>query len=308
MAIRNTLLGGLDYQTTGATSLNGALNSTSTSITVTSAATFKTSGIVLVDAERITYVGRNATQFTGCTRGALGTSAASHSSGAGVSERELIFSDDLNDTFDALGTKINTLTMFWLNSSLYTVKEDFESYSVGNFFTGGNWTVTTGSTGTTKTATIASSTNSGGTGKELVLTTGDITASSATVTAVLAGMTANKHKYIRVGYTLGGGAPGVPTMSRITFKLGSSSADIVSMNTTTYATLPATVPKTEIVVIAQGANVYDVYFNQVKVLSGVTQVTPSLTFEAFSDGESSSPVNATAVMYIDDIRESAGSV
>lgn len=60
------------------TTLNGAHNSSVTTITVTSAASFDSTGYIRVENEVIKYTGKDATNFTGCTRGALGTDAASH--------------------------------------------------------------------------------------------------------------------------------------------------------------------------------------------------------------------------------------
>lgn len=67
-----------------ATTLNGTINSAVTTITVVSAATFGATGTIQIDNEQITYTGTTSTTFTGCTRGALGTTAASHTTGAAV--------------------------------------------------------------------------------------------------------------------------------------------------------------------------------------------------------------------------------
>jgi hypothetical protein len=58
------------------TQLNGAINSSVTTITVDSTASFRSNGTLLIGNELITYSGTNSptnTQFTGCVRGALGT-------------------------------------------------------------------------------------------------------------------------------------------------------------------------------------------------------------------------------------------
>jgi len=67
-----------------ATTLNGAINNSVTTITVTSAAAFPASGRIDIDTELITYTGKTATTFTGCTRGANGTTATSHLTAAVV--------------------------------------------------------------------------------------------------------------------------------------------------------------------------------------------------------------------------------
>lgn len=66
------------------TKLNGSLTSVATTITVDSTANFASSGFIIIGSEIITYTGKTATDFTGCTRGAHGTSAAAHSDNADV--------------------------------------------------------------------------------------------------------------------------------------------------------------------------------------------------------------------------------
>lgn len=69
------------------TTLNGAINSSVTTITVPSNGTkpFGFPGIILIDDEQISYTGITTTTFTGCVRGVNGTTAASHSNSATVS-------------------------------------------------------------------------------------------------------------------------------------------------------------------------------------------------------------------------------
>lgn len=55
-----------------------------TTVNVNSTTGFPTIGAISIDAEIIFYTGITATSFTGCTRGADGTSAAAHSVGAQV--------------------------------------------------------------------------------------------------------------------------------------------------------------------------------------------------------------------------------
>ena len=65
-----------------ATTVNEALDASETTITLTSAASFPTAGTILVDSELITYTGKSTNDLTGCTRGTLGSTAATHSNGA----------------------------------------------------------------------------------------------------------------------------------------------------------------------------------------------------------------------------------
>ena len=66
------------------TTLNGTINSSVTSIVLTSATGFGTSGTILIDSELITFSGVSTNTLTGCTRGASGTTAAAHTTGATV--------------------------------------------------------------------------------------------------------------------------------------------------------------------------------------------------------------------------------
>ena len=73
------------YDNTSKTdTLNGAIDASVTTITLDSTTDFETAGTVTIGAEEITYTGKSATQFTGCTRGANSSTAAAHSDGAVV--------------------------------------------------------------------------------------------------------------------------------------------------------------------------------------------------------------------------------
>jgi hypothetical protein len=67
---------------TSSSTLNGGIDNVVTTITVASTSTFTATGGILIDSEYITYTGKTATDFTGCVRGANGTTAAFHSNGA----------------------------------------------------------------------------------------------------------------------------------------------------------------------------------------------------------------------------------
>jgi hypothetical protein len=76
--------GGYGGSTGVTTTLDGAINSAVTTITLTSVTGFPTTGVVKIDNELISYTGISSNDLTGCTRGVNGTAAASHSDGAGV--------------------------------------------------------------------------------------------------------------------------------------------------------------------------------------------------------------------------------
>ena len=83
------VVGGLNaiyaYDNTGtSTTLNGDINASVTTVTVASTTGFESSGTITIGEENITYTGKTTTTFTGCTRGADSTSAASHTNGDAV--------------------------------------------------------------------------------------------------------------------------------------------------------------------------------------------------------------------------------
>jgi len=66
--------------------LSSGINASVTTLTMASASSFPSSGTVIISNELITYTGVSSNTLTGLTRGANGTTAASHSSGATVSD------------------------------------------------------------------------------------------------------------------------------------------------------------------------------------------------------------------------------
>ena len=72
--------------------LSSSINASVTSLTMASSSSFPSSGTVLVDNELITYTANdNSGTLSGLTRGASGTTAATHSSGATVTDASNFF-------------------------------------------------------------------------------------------------------------------------------------------------------------------------------------------------------------------------
>lgn len=85
--------------------LNGSITSSDDTITLNSANQFSPSGRVIIDDEVISYAYRTNTQLLGCMRGTEGTTAAAHSDGADVIERDIVYTahrepDDLKNQSD----------------------------------------------------------------------------------------------------------------------------------------------------------------------------------------------------------------
>ena len=89
------------------TVLTATAGAADTTLTVNSTTGFESRGIITIENEVITYTGKTATTFTGCSRGAGGTTAAAHVSGKTVG---LIYTaahhNDLAAAIVALETKV----------------------------------------------------------------------------------------------------------------------------------------------------------------------------------------------------------
>lgn len=84
------------------TQLNGSINNSVTTITLTSTTGFPTGGgTILVNQELITFTGVSGSDITGCTRGTSGTTAAAHTSGDTV--RLAVGNANSNDDFFGWG-------------------------------------------------------------------------------------------------------------------------------------------------------------------------------------------------------------
>ena len=70
----------------GVTTLTSNINNSVTTIPVASTTSFQNTGAIIIGSEVITYTGKTATSFTGCTRGQFGSSNAAHLSGVYVGE------------------------------------------------------------------------------------------------------------------------------------------------------------------------------------------------------------------------------
>ena len=73
-------------KTNAATTTTEALDDSETGIDLTSVTGFKTAGVIKIGSEIITYTGISTLTLTGCTRGTNSTAAATHDSGATVTQ------------------------------------------------------------------------------------------------------------------------------------------------------------------------------------------------------------------------------
>jgi hypothetical protein len=78
---------GLDYTATA--TLDGTINATTTSITVSSAYSLPSAGFIKIDSETISYVNIVGNVLTNCARGQNNTTAASHTTAAPITVQNL---------------------------------------------------------------------------------------------------------------------------------------------------------------------------------------------------------------------------
>jgi hypothetical protein len=79
---------------TAFSTLNGTITATATSLVLTSAASFpSTGGIIRIDSETISYTGKSSNTLTGLVRGVNGTVAAPHTTGANVGAYTVTITD-----------------------------------------------------------------------------------------------------------------------------------------------------------------------------------------------------------------------
>ena len=123
------------------TTLNGNITSTATTITLTDASEFPTSGYIVIEkidsttgayeSETIEYTGKSSNDLTGCTRGTaapsygktpISTTATSHSSGAKIYGSYIITIVETSFTNDANSTETysNSFTCTLVNAATGT--------------------------------------------------------------------------------------------------------------------------------------------------------------------------------------------
>ena len=93
----------------GLSTLSATITGAATSITLTDASSFPSSGYVMIDSEIIQYAGKSTNTLTGCTRGATSSTATGHMMGTTVRELAYAYSaPSSSNTFRAWNTPATT--------------------------------------------------------------------------------------------------------------------------------------------------------------------------------------------------------
>ena len=155
-----TDLGFIGIYATIASTLNGAITSTTaTSIVVTNAASFPSSGNAFIEDEEISWSGKTSNTLTGVTRGANGTTAATHLTGVAIYVAKFAglvrdASDDTFKMFRNLSGLSPTATVNFGNADLqYSPLQIGALTAAGGTFSG-DVAVNGGDLTTTETGTV----------------------------------------------------------------------------------------------------------------------------------------------------------
>jgi len=122
----------------GVTTLSAGINNAVTTIPVVSTTGFQNAGAFIIGSKVITYTGKTATSFTGCTRGQYGSSNAAHLAGVYVGEAQaptgavaLIMSDTTSSNGVALDPADKSKVVF-TTAGYYNVQFSLQLLSFDN--------------------------------------------------------------------------------------------------------------------------------------------------------------------------------
>jgi hypothetical protein len=105
------------------TTLAEGLDASETEIDITSSTGFDSTGTIFIENEEITYTGISTNTLTGCTRGANGTTAATHDNGTSVAQ----FDNGAVPRF-IVRTLDNNFLLFPFPNRAYTLKFDYFAF------------------------------------------------------------------------------------------------------------------------------------------------------------------------------------
>lgn len=116
------------------TTLSAGINSSATTIPLTDASDFASNGTIFIGKERIDYTGKSSNDLTGATRGANGTTAASHSSGDVVTSAIQITEGDTSSGHVFRGGRLVKKTFDIINFVIFNSGNDLYGNGITNYF------------------------------------------------------------------------------------------------------------------------------------------------------------------------------
>ena len=283
MAIRNDNLGGTDWIEAD-TTLDGGINAVATTITVDDTTAFPSSGVLIINAEIMSYTGKTATTFTGVIRGIIGTTAAAHNDNDAVVFSEIVSSKDLNDTFNGIHDFAISNTVWWMNSNFYDVYDDFSSYTVGNAIVDATKydTSTTGSGGTRVFDCQTNNSPGGSAQNARFRHAGGASGSPTTYLLKIINLSQNVHKHMKIRLILSHAAFSTITNTiAVSFNKGTNYDTLLT--TTSGSFLSGIDVSTHIHMIAKSSNEYDCYVGS-RLYRSVTDSSPEIWLRTTNSG------------------------
>lgn len=116
------------------TTLNGAINSSVTTITLTSTSGLPLVGRIVIENEWVDYTGVSGNNLTGCSRGVANTTAAAHSTGVVVSNRIVIIAGNTSTGFNVLSYKLTKKTFDIVNMVIFNAGKDLNGSGILSYF------------------------------------------------------------------------------------------------------------------------------------------------------------------------------
>lgn len=219
-----------------ATQLDGSITNSQTTITVDSTTNFPTAGAITIDSEVIFYTGTTSVTFTGCTRGADGTGATTHTDNAPVRHTVVAFhhnglKDEIIAIETALGASLGNVVQTTGNQSISGTK-DFTGQLLGKG-TATNDNAATGYIGEYVESSVGPNINAAATGTWDDLTSISLTAGDWDVTL------SGSHKRNTATWT--GAFFGISTTSGNTAPPGGFGLDTTDNEWASSATTPVVV-------------------------------------------------------------------
>ena len=114
--------------------LNGDITATDTTITLTSATNFNTSGRVSIGNELIDYTGKSSNDLTGVTRGVNNTLAQTHSDGDNVTDALLFIEGDTTTGNEIINFNLKKKTFDIVNMVIYNAGKDLNGSGILDYY------------------------------------------------------------------------------------------------------------------------------------------------------------------------------
>ncbi len=116
------------------TTLNGTINATITTITLTDSSNFDSSGRVNIGSEQIDYSGKSSNDLTGCSRGVNNSTASSHLDGATVTSALVFIEGDKTTGNEIINFNLTNKTFDIVNMVIFNAGKDLFGSGILDYY------------------------------------------------------------------------------------------------------------------------------------------------------------------------------